>query len=75
MAIFWDQLTVFSLSILTYSNLVISHYGFEGRALVLITSVPGHCLSFAFFNSKLQWLGPGAMVADFSSIDNLHAGN
>ena len=26
--------------------LVISHFGFEGGTLVLIASVPGHCLSF-----------------------------
>ena len=26
--------------------LVISHFGFEGGALVLIASVPRHCLSF-----------------------------
>ena len=29
--------------------LVIFHSGFEGRALVLIASVPGHCLPFTFF--------------------------
>ena len=28
--------------------LVISHFGFEGWTLVLIASVPGHCLSFTF---------------------------
>ena len=26
--------------------LVISHFGFEGGALVLIASVPGHCFTF-----------------------------
>ena len=26
--------------------LVVSHFGFEGGTLVLIASVPGHCLSF-----------------------------
>ena len=26
--------------------LVISHISFDGRTLVLIASVPGHCLSF-----------------------------
>ena len=25
---------------------VISRFGFDGRTLVMITSVPGHCLSF-----------------------------
>ena len=25
---------------------IISHYGFKGGTLVLIASVPGHCLSF-----------------------------
>ena len=28
--------------------LVISHFGFEGRTLVLIASVPDHWLSFTF---------------------------
>ena len=28
---------------------VISHFGFEGGTLVLIVSVPGHCLSFTLF--------------------------
>ena len=27
-------------------TLVISHISFDSRTLVLITSVPGHCLSF-----------------------------
>ena len=30
--------------------LVISHFNFEGRTLVLIASVPGHCLSFTFYS-------------------------
>ena len=29
-----------------YVILVISHYGFDGRTLVLMASVPGHCLPF-----------------------------
>ena len=28
--------------------LVVSHFSFEGGTLVLIASVPGHCLSFTF---------------------------
>ena len=28
------------------TRLVFSHFGFEGGTLVLIASVPGHCLSF-----------------------------
>ena len=28
--------------------LVISHFGFEGRTLILIASVPGHCLFSTF---------------------------
>ena len=28
----------------------ISHFGFEGGTLVLIVSVPGHCLSFALYS-------------------------
>ena len=29
--------------------LVITHFGFEGGTLVMIASVPGHCLSFTFY--------------------------
>ena len=29
--------------------LVVSHLGFEDRTLVLIASVPGHCLPFTLF--------------------------
>ena len=29
--------------------LVIYHFGFENRILVLFVSVPGHCLSFTFY--------------------------
>ena len=52
MATFWERaahsiyhmyvLFVFRLIVI----LVISNFGFEGGTLVLITSVPGHCLSF-----------------------------
>ena len=34
--------------------LVISHFDFEGGTLVLIASVPGHCLSLTFYNSLKQ---------------------
>ena len=55
-ATFWERAahSVYrSLCILTYQLiviLVISHFGSEGRALVLIESVPGHCLSFTFYH-------------------------
>ena len=29
--------------------LVVSHFGFKGGALVLISFVPGHCLPFTFY--------------------------
>ena len=48
------RFTVCSLCILIIVILVISHFGFEGfegRTLVLIASVPDHCLSFNFFQS------------------------
>ena len=53
MATFWERAAhslyrVFSL----YFDIVIlgiSHFDFEGGTLVLIASVPGHCLSFAFY--------------------------
>ena len=53
MVTFWERaahsvyryfLPVFRLILI----LVISHFGFEGRTLVRIASVPGHCLSFTF---------------------------
>ena len=34
---------------LLFVVLVISHFGFEGGTLVLIASVPGHCLPFTCF--------------------------
>ena len=48
MATFWERAAysfyrVFSLLCL-FVALVVSHIGFEGRTLVLIASVPGHCL-------------------------------
>ena len=30
--------------------LVISHFGFDGGTLVLIASVPGHCLPFSLYH-------------------------
>ena len=39
-----------SLCIFTYCNFVISQLGFEEGTLVLIASVPGHCLSLLFAN-------------------------
>ena len=36
---------VFSL-LCIFVALVVSHFGFEGRTLVLIASVPSHCLPF-----------------------------
>ena len=38
--------TICSLCILTYCNLSYYCFGFDGRTLVLIISVRGHCLSF-----------------------------
>ena len=35
-------------SLLCLVALVVSYFGFEGRTLVLIASVPGHCLHFTF---------------------------
>ena len=56
MATFWERAAhsvdhVFSLYSL-FVDSVVSHFGFEGRILVLIELVPGHCLAclpFAFF--------------------------
>ena len=40
-------LLVFTLICLGVA-LVVSHFGFEGRTLVLIASVPGHCVTWTF---------------------------
>ena len=39
---------VFSLLCL-FVAVVVSDFGFEGRTLILIASIPGHCLHFTFF--------------------------
>ena len=49
---FWKELLIrlngmFSL-ICLFVALVVSYLGFEDRTLVLIASVPGHCLPFTF---------------------------
>ena len=36
--------------------LVVSHFGYKGRTLVLIASVPGHCLPFTFFELAMNVL-------------------
>ena len=38
-----------------FVSLVVSDFGFEGRALVLIASVPGHCLPFTFNINSAFW--------------------
>ena len=45
------RFTLCSLCILIVT-LVISHFSFEGETLVLIASVPGHCLSFTFWYGR-----------------------
>ena len=41
---------MFSLyfDLMLFVILVISHFGFEGRTLIMIASVSGHCLPFTF---------------------------
>ena len=51
MATFWERAAhsvyrMFSLFFLLIVILVISHFSFEGGTLVLIASVPSHCLFF-----------------------------
>ena len=41
---------------------IISHFGFEGGTLVLIASVPGHCLSLTFFGGKIPSNFTGVMA-------------
>ena len=52
MATFWERAAhsvnrVFSLLCL-FVALVVSPFCFQGRTLVLIASIPGHCLPFTF---------------------------
>ena len=51
MTSFWERAAhsvnrMFSLNYVLFVILVASNFGFEGRTLVPIASVPGHCLSF-----------------------------
>ena len=57
MATFWEIAahSVYHMFLFIYICiviLVISHFSFEGRTLVLIASVPGHCLPFTFYVSQ-----------------------
>ena len=47
------QHTIRSLCIL-FVVLVISHFSFEDRSLVLAVPVPGHCLLFTFTDATLN---------------------
>ena len=60
MATFWERAAdsvnrAFSLLCL-FVALVVSLFGFEGRTLVLIASVPNHCLPLFFFNVNFSGL-------------------
>ena len=49
MATIWDRAAQSVYHILTYCNFSnFPKFGFECGTLVLIASVPGHCLSFTF---------------------------
>ena len=59
MATFWERAALsvnrmFSLLCL-FSALIVSDFGFEGRTLVLIASVPGQCfgIPFTFYRETL----------------------
>ena len=47
---FWERAAYSVYRMFSLYLLVISHFGFEGRTLVQIPSVPGHCLSFICLN-------------------------
>ena len=51
MVTFWKKAAhvkrIFSL-LCPFVALVVSHFGFKGRTLVLFASVLGHCLPFTF---------------------------
>ena len=58
MATFWKRAVhsvnhVFSLLCLCVA-LIVSHFGFEGKTLVLIASVPGHCYFLLFVIYEAQ---------------------
>ena len=54
---FWKyllpQFTIRSLCIM-FVVLVIFHFGFDDRILVLVVPVPGHCLSFYFYGCNIK---------------------
>ena len=60
MAIFQERAAhlvnrVFSLLCL-FAALVVSHFRFEDRTLVLIVSIPGHCLPFTFNHPIIEFI-------------------
>ena len=60
MATFWERAAhsvnpVFSL-LCQFVALIVSHFGFKGRTLTLIASVPGHCLLlYPLFSDQLKY--------------------
>ena len=49
------RFTVWSLCILTFVTLIISHIGFDVETVIqLIASVPGHCYSFTFYQIQVK---------------------
>ena len=63
MAIFWIRaaLSVNHILLCLSISLGVSHFGFDGRTLDLITSVPVHCIPFTFNKSE----------SDYCSLSNL----
>ena len=57
MATFWERAAHSVNHVSSWLSLVlflvVSYFGFEGRTLVLIASVPGYCLPFTFYLTSI----------------------
>ena len=72
MATFWERVAhsvnrVFSLLCL-FVALVVSHFGVESKTLVMIASVPGHCLPSTFHHDQPAYISFFITVFMYSSF-------
>ena len=44
----WSPYVLFALHVCLFVILVVSHFGFEGRTLILVAPLPGSCSPFTF---------------------------
>ena len=74
MATFWERAahSVYRMFSLYFDIviLVISHFVFEGGTLVLIATVPGHCLPFTSY-APFEMSNKNMKVSSFKSYENI----